>query len=57
MTTNHQEMTINNHKQLQTTSKWPQTTIIDHKSPANNHNKNKTKYNFSEFQLFSFQLD
>ena len=50
LTTNDHKPIVNNHKQPQTTSKWLQTTTNHYqtttnkcKSPANNHNKNKSK--------------
>ena len=48
-TTKHQQTTTNYHKPPQTIKKRPRTTTDDHKSPANDHNKNKTKENFSKF--------
>ena len=45
-----------NHKPP-TTSKQPQTITKSCKSPAKDHNKNKTKKNFSEFHLFSFLVN
>ena len=47
-------ITGNEHKRPQTTSKQPQTTTNHHQKY---HNKNKTKQNFFEIQLFRFQLN